>query len=137
MGAICYCSGFCSCQSFIQTLCLKSLLNVLCPSLGLSAFFFLAPLVWDSGAVFGAGCPPWPFSAFDPFCTTAFKVEYSVQSSHLVHGRYSNTHTCSIKTKHFLLALDNKLCDHSVLLRRFHASSEININGTTIELPEN
>lgn len=69
-GALCGFSGFCSSWSFIPTLCLKSLLKVLCPSLGLSAFFFLAPLEGDSAAAFGAGCPPWPFSALEPLCTT-------------------------------------------------------------------
>lgn len=70
-GASCDSSGFCCPWSSIPTLCLKSLLKVPWPSLGLSAFFFLAPLEGDSAAAFGPGCPPGPFSALEPLCTTA------------------------------------------------------------------
>lgn len=119
-GASCDSSGFCCPWSSIPTLCLKSLLKVPWPSLGLSAFFFLAPLEGDSAAAFGPGCPPGPFSALEPLCTTAGAGECLLQvfalSKTLFHH---NTHR--MKGKYSLLALDKLwgffLSGFSALLR--------------------
>lgn len=91
-GASCDFSGFCCSWSFIPTLCLKSLLKVLWPSLGLSAFFFLAPLEGDSAAAFGPGCPPGPFSALEPLCTTAGAGEGLLQIFVLSETLFHHSH---------------------------------------------